>query len=574
MTYRSIHQLLGCFVLIVLFACSESDSGGNNSEADASTEADSTSGAGGVGGAGVEGGVGGAGAEGGAGGAGGVGGAGAGGGAGGVGGAGAAGGVGGVGGAGGAGAEGGAGGVGGAGGAGGAGGVGGVGGAGGAGGGGAGGVGGAGGPVEQPDPDGPQACVGGQMGACPCSNEAGFTTYQWTVDGQSRCFTIYTPDRNEPMPVYIKMNCYARNQLAQGGCTSRSGLIDAANRYGFVAVCASSTDGNWTFGNDGVSNDQNPTPCADEDSKDIPYLRGILDTIGRLADQGIVDRTRVFTGGFSQNSMFAAYAGICFSDEIAGVWQGGSGLFVAGETDPLPQMEGACRRSAFLEHGQDCRRVAPCDECQYFPAYPVSTDPARRVCVMAYEDDSLFPTARPMYTRLVREGHHATLLSFPDVGRGHSEALQDMDWTVSCLGIVDQCSVRCEQNLVACMAAGVDENGDAGGGRDPGPHPCGDGVCDPVEQNNPRLCPRDCVNRPDGFDWCGDGLCDALERHRSSCPEDCGGGNGGGPGQNLEQLLDRYNECRAQIQGCAAGCAPTNDMLLTVEQPLIERIQP
>ena len=72
--------------------------------------------------------------------------------------------------------------------------------------------------------------------------------------------------------------------------------------------------------------------------------------------------------------------------------------------------------------------------------------------------------------------------------------------------------------------------GTCGGGGGPGgpggpgmmgQHPCGDGVCDQVEMGNPMLCPRDCEDRPDDYDWCGDGICDALERSERSCPEDC-----------------------------------------------------
>jgi len=51
--------------------------------------------------------------------------------------------------------------------------------------------------------------------------------------------------------------------------------------------------------------------------------------------------------------------------------------------------------------------------------------------------------------------------------------------------------------------------------------PCGDGVCDSAEQQNARLCPRDCVDAGAGFDWCGDGICDALEQHDRSCAADC-----------------------------------------------------
>ena len=129
--------------------------------------------------------------------------------------------------------------------------------------------------------------------------------------------------------------------------------------------------------------------------------------------------------------------------------------------------------------------------------------------------------------------------------------------------------------LIACMAeAGGGDEG--GGAEDPAPpnHPCGDGVCDDVERNNPQLCPRDCEDRPDDFEWCGDGLCDALERHQGSCAEDCGGGNRNGGRQDVQARGERYEDCRARDLGCAPGCAATRAMLLTVETPVIEDNRP
>ena len=52
--------------------------------------------------------------------------------------------------------------------------------------------------------------------------------------------------------------------------------------------------------------------------------------------------------------------------------------------------------------------------------------------------------------------------------------------------------------------------------------PCGDGICDQHESNNPNLCPRDCEDPPAEGDWCGDGICDALESCQRDCPIDCG----------------------------------------------------
>jgi spore coat protein H len=73
-----------------------------------------------------------------------------------------------------------------------------------------------------------------------------------------------------------------------------------------------------------------------------------------------------------------------------------------------------------------------------------------------------------------------------------------------------------------CQGGGMMGGGMMGGGMTGPRPPCGDGTCDATERQNPRLCPRDCEARPEGFEWCGDGLCDALERWEGSCAADCG----------------------------------------------------
>lgn len=68
--------------------------------------------------------------------------------------------------------------------------------------------------------------------------------------------------------------------------------------------------------------------------------------------------------------------------------------------------------------------------------------------------------------------------------------------------------------------------------RPPADHeqPCGDGVCDGPESEQPDLCPRDCQDKPvQGSDWCGDGICDALEQRNQSCAQDCEGARLHGP---------------------------------------------
>ena len=88
------------------------------------------------------------------------------------------------------------------------------------------------------------------------------------------------------------------------------------------------SDGFWTFGNDGLVNDDNPMPCSDSDGKDMPYLRTIFNFID--ANPSMFDNTKIYAQGFSQNSMFSAYIGFCFNDRVSGIWQGGSGMALTG----------------------------------------------------------------------------------------------------------------------------------------------------------------------------------------------------------------------------------------------------
>ena len=71
---------------------------------------------------------------------------------------------------------------------------------------------------------------------------------------------------------------------------------------------------------DTVINDDYPLPCSDEDSKDIAYIRTIFNYLESRPDN--FDMTSVYAAGFSQNSMFSAYIGYCFPDNVKGIYQG------------------------------------------------------------------------------------------------------------------------------------------------------------------------------------------------------------------------------------------------------------
>ena len=75
-------------------------------------------------------------------------------------------------------------------------------------------------------------------------------------------------------------------------------------------------------------------PCSEEDSKDIPYVQAVFDFIESNPDQ--FDASKIYAQGFSQNSMFSAYIGFCFSEKVLAIWQGGSGMAYTGQPPNLP----------------------------------------------------------------------------------------------------------------------------------------------------------------------------------------------------------------------------------------------
>ena len=80
----------------------------------------------------------------------------------------------------------------------------------------------------------------------------------------------------------------------------------------------------------------------------------------------------------------------------------------------------------------------------------IRRDRPLRDCVMIYEDDFLYPTAEPMYRRLIAEGHDAVYLKFADIGRGHRTS-QCLGWMVGCLSVVDACTPQCAESFVQCL---------------------------------------------------------------------------------------------------------------------------
>jgi len=237
----------------------------------------------------------------------------------------------------------------------------------------------------------------------------------------------------------------------------------AAERYGYARIGLSTPDGHWTFGNNGVVNEETPMPCSEDDSKDISYVKTILDFI---KEDKRFDASRVWAEGFSQNSMFSAYIGFCFNDKVLGIWQGGSGMALTGKAPTLPGAQAQCTASAFAELKRDCMVKEPCEDCEYWPIYPCYNKKRAMIdCLADYKNDYIASgrdnpetesTAKYMKERLDKEGHDARLLRFSpsedgSIAGGHKDPRNTPFWQVGCLGITEPCSKECETNFIDCV---------------------------------------------------------------------------------------------------------------------------
>jgi len=326
-------------------------------------------------------------------------------------------------------------------------------------------------PEEQPTE--PTACTDANAGRCECADTAdGFQTYTFWLGDVQRCFTVFhPPTRDGALPVVLAPNCYAQDRLSGiEGLNGRSDGNAAASRFGFARIGLSTPDGAWNFANDGVINNENPMPCSEEDSKDIPYLQAVFDFIDANPEQ--FDASKIYALGFSQNSMFSAYIGFCFHEKVLAIWQGGSGMAYTGVGPNLPGCQGQVKASVFAECQNDdtkcsqCMEESPCEECQYWPIYPCYSASRPMVdCLAVYDNDNIAVedpdtsnSATYMYDKLVAEGHDARLFRFsaPEDGTingGHSDPKNKEYWQVGCMGITAPCSDACEAAFLDCVAS-------------------------------------------------------------------------------------------------------------------------
>lgn len=311
-------------------------------------------------------------------------------------------------------------------------------------------------PVEKPDE--PTLCTADNKGCCDCGQYHIKTYVFWTEGGTQRCFHAYNwPSTNSAaMPVVLHMDGYGGGSK---GSETGGDMGDAAKRYGFVSLTIGNNlkDGaggfGLEFGNRGIANDKNPTPCSRDESREIEYLDAVFKFI---ADNSVLDATKVYTEGFSQNSMFAVYTAVCFAEKVAGTWQGGSGQSRTGSNPVAPGKQAQCSFDSFAEHGSDCCDNDFCVDCQYWPVWPKTCSNKIVDCIAAYTDDTIACGSDwNMYEAMVEEGNDARLLSFPvpagDNFAGHKDPKNKWAWFAGCTGIVPSCSTTCEASFSACV---------------------------------------------------------------------------------------------------------------------------
>lgn len=338
-------------------------------------------------------------------------------------------------------------------------------------------------PVERPTI--PTLCSPANMGRCECANKSTadeqgrmLRTFTWWYAGQQRCFTEYVPARQDkavrPRPVLLNLQCHGNDRLDGVGFQQNSELMQNADRFGFIAIGLSTPNVDaWDFGNGGVVNDTFPQPCSESHSDDIAYIGTVLKHLRR--NLRIHDISKVFMKGFSQNSMFAAYAAYCFPEQVAGIWQASSGLAIKGFFPVPPRKETQCSRWSFDEYGEECEKKNPCKACKYFPIYPCHFRRPMVHCVSLYSNDdetvsnpkdrhSMSTLADNMFEVAGREGHDVRLLRFmPEQGDsgGHKPPNNGFDWLAGCLGLSNRCTDTCAYGLTRCVAASRQSNSKA-----------------------------------------------------------------------------------------------------------------
>lgn len=303
------------------------------------------------------------------------------------------------------------------------------------------------------------------------ANPAVYSFYPMTGANKDveRIFSVYYPQGNfktskTARPVVLKLNGYGYKDNTQT-INPNGQEAKAADTYGFALIDVSSPLkdlGGYSleFPNNGIANDANPTPCKESDSRDFPYLAGIMEFIATQTaptdETKTLDKDKVFTMGFSQEAMFAVYIAICFSDRVAGVWQGGSGLAKTGWNPVVDGYQAQCTFSSHQKDKGNCCAQDFCKDCRYWPVYPKTCGKKLVHCLTMYTNDSLCGSDHNMYEAATSEGHDARLFSFSknatqNVQGGHKAPENEWAWKAGCLGLSTTCTSACETSFNTCI---------------------------------------------------------------------------------------------------------------------------
>lgn len=283
----------------------------------------------------------------------------------------------------------------------------------------------------------PVKCDGSTPSPCKCLPDDGFTTYTFTLNGDARCFTTYLPpdDSTRPMATMILPQCYLKSDPQN----EKSHMVDFG-RYGIASVFVSTSPtstGNWDLPH--IVNDTQPQVCT---GSDADYMRVVFDFLGSHVKD--FDPTNVHVTGHSQNSIFSAFTGFCFSEKVAGVFQASGGLTLVDEFKKYwtKRATGLKQVQGFLQE---------CDTCQYWTVYPCY-EPSRPVtnCFGSSTDDPFVwddsytrSTSQYGYEAAVKEGHVSASLVWGPPVTGHATGVFTTEWTIRCLGMLPECPESC-----------------------------------------------------------------------------------------------------------------------------------
>jgi len=284
------------------------------------------------------------------------------------------------------------------------------------------------------NPTEPVPCDPNNPGRCECSEEEGFQTYTFWDGQNQRCFTTYIPSEiDQPAPVVLHMQCYARDKLQRLELYPGSGMVQNADRWGFILVGLSSFSGSWRMASVNELIDGEDS-CDESLVRDLRYAKKVYDFLESETMRDLVDFSRVYTEGFSQNGNFAGYIAYCLRDQIAMGLQGGSGMHV-------------------IHNGQLHRRGNYQDFPEDALSYPMALSPEAtnfHTCSFIIKGDPWSDSSYNLEHFAVQNGLDLRFFAFE--GTGHRWPNFKDDWWVGCSGMYEPCSAECEQSYKECVA--------------------------------------------------------------------------------------------------------------------------